>query len=284
MHPDAKGRKLCAMNEPLTPEPAGNEPNPGLWSSWSTGRITALIALLVAGNFLAQIVVYASGGGLFLPVLVGALAGVIVPVVWMARRNGMSLSRDFGLDHPDWVTLLGAGLLAVASLSPSSLLAELSLRIRPADPQWIALYQNALPKTVTETIVAVFAVVAVAPLAEELVFRGLLHRLLHRIWGGPAAAVLSALIFAIVHAEPWFLLGLLGVGLTLAVVWETTRSVTACWVAHAVHNAVSLGLMFTSGDIISEEAELSAIDWAWAAVSVVAFVGLAFSLRRRLTR
>ena len=56
-----------------TPEP---EPK-GPWNTWGNGRIVGLAALLIAGNFLVQIIVYAAGGGLFAPVLAGAIAVVV---------------------------------------------------------------------------------------------------------------------------------------------------------------------------------------------------------------
>lgn len=253
----------------------------GLWETWGSGRIVALIVLLAAGNFLLQIVAYLLGLGLFVPVLIGALGGVILPVLWLARHETIDGRGDFGLARIDAVDLIGGAVLAVAALAPASLLADLSLRLHPADPQWARTFYEALPRTPLSIGVAIFSVVVAAPLAEELVFRALLHRLLHRIWGGLAASVLSALIFAIVHAEPWFLLGLFGVGLMLAVVWETTRSLAACWLAHAVHNAISLGLMLRGDEIVPQPSAIDAADWGWTAVSLLAFAGVGLWLARR---
>lgn len=270
------------MYDEPTPRRGDAPPPPvGLWRTWGPGRIVALIVLLAAGNFLLQIVAYVLGLGLFGPVLIGAVGGVLVPLAWLARHEAIDGRTDFGFERIDPVELIGAIALAVAALAPSSLLADLSLRLHPADPQWARTFYEALPRTPFEIGLAILAVVIVAPLAEELVFRGLLHRLLHGIWGGVAASVLSALIFAIVHAEPWYLLGLFGVGLTLAVVWEATRSVAACWSAHAVHNAVSLGMMMQADQVVPEPSPLTAANWGWAAVSLLAFAGIAAWLQRR---
>lgn len=267
--------------EPTPDRGPAPPPPPGLWRLWTRSRIVALVVLLAAGNFLLQIVAYVLGLGLFVPVLVGAVGGVLAPLAWLARHESVDGRGDFGFDRLDPVEIVGAAALAAAALAPSSLLAELSLRLHPADPQWAQSFHEALPDTPLDIVVAVVAVVVVAPLAEELVFRGLSHRLLRGIWGGPAASVLSALIFAIVHAEPWFLLGLFGVGLMLAAVWEATRSVAACWCAHAVHNAISLGLMLTSEQVVPEPSPIEPTDWGWTAVSLLAFAGIAAWLMRR---
>lgn len=269
------------MYDEPTPRRGDVPPPAGLWRTWGTRRIVTLIVLLTAGNFLLQIVAYVLGLGLFVPVLVGAAGGVLLPLAWLARHETIDGRADFGFERIDPVALSGAAGLALAALAPSSLLADLSLRLHPADPQWARTFYEAVPRTPGEIALAILAVVIVAPLAEELVYRGLLHRLLHGVWGSVAASVLSALIFAIVHAEPWFLLGLFGVGLMLAVVWEATRSVTACWIAHAVHNAISLGLMMQSDQVVPEPSPVTFANWGWAAVSLLAFAGIAAWLLRR---
>lgn len=271
----------------MNPYPHDNDPTrlpppPGhgtLWGSWSQGRILGLALLLMAGNFFCQLMIYGTGGGLFLPVLVGAVGGVILPLAVVVRRARLRFGADLALDNPGLRNLLLSAAIAVATLYPTSLLAELSLRLHPADPKWALLFRENLPDSPAGYALAVVAVVLAAPLAEEIIFRGLLHRLAARLWGGAAAAVLSSLAFGIIHSEPWFLFGLVGVGLMLALVFERTRSLTACWVAHAVHNGIALGLMISSGDVVTEPSPIGAQDWGWGAVSLVALAALLRWLR-----
>jgi membrane protease YdiL (CAAX protease family) len=241
----------------------------GLWKSWSRGRILGLATLLMAGNFFFQILVYMAREDLFLPVLIGAVAGVLLPAFLIARRCNFDFRRDFGLTAPHPLVLAAAALLAVCSLLPTSLLAEFSLRLHPADPQWESFLREHLPTTTAGIIMAVVTVVAVAPLAEEIIFRGLLHRLTSSLWGAVPAALISSIVFGIVHGEPWFLFGLIGVGLVLAFIWETTRSVTACWLAHAVHNSISLWAMLNHEGELAEPQGITVQDWGLTAVSVL---------------
>lgn len=244
----------------------------GLWETWSRGRIMGLATLLMAGNFFFQILFYMVRADLFVPVMAGAVAGVLVPMYLMARRWDFSLRRDFSLTNPHPIVLAAAALLAICSLVPTSLLAELSLRLHPADPQWESLFRDHLPTTSLGIVLAVVSVVIVAPLAEEIIFRGLLHRLASSMWGAFPAALISALVFGIVHGEPWFLFGLVGVGLMLAFIYEVTRSVTACWVAHAVHNSISLWAMLNTEGSLAEPQPITMQDWGLAAVSLLGMV------------
>jgi len=248
------------------------EPNGNLWLDWSRGRIFGLALLLTAGNFFFQILFYVAGGGLYLPVLAGSVLGVFLPLYLLARNFGFEARRDFSLNLPRPGVLVASALLAIAALVPTSMLAELSLRLHPVDSQWLRLFEENLPRSGGAIALAVVAVVVVAPLAEETIFRGLLHRLAASLWGGLPAALVSALVFAVVHGEPWFLFGLVGIGLVLAFVYEATGSLTACWVTHAVHNGVSLGLMLTSDEIVPEPTPLTTGDWVWCAASVVALL------------
>jgi len=241
----------------------------GLWETWGRGQILGLAILLMAGNVFFQVLFYMAREDLFLPVLAGSVLGVLLPAFLVARRFGFSFTHDFSLSLPHPLVLIASALMALCSLIPTSLLAELSMRLRPVDPQWESFFQDHLPTTTFEIILAVVTVVAVAPLAEEIIFRGLLYRLTSSMWGAAPAAVVSALVFGIVHGEPWFLFGLIGVGLMLAFVYETTRSVTACWVAHAVHNSISLWAMFGNEGGIAESQSITAQDWGLAAASVV---------------
>jgi len=243
-----------------------------LWHTWPTARILGLTIMLMLGDFVVQIIIYALGGGLFLPVLLGTVGGVLVPLYYVARHFALPYQRDFSLHWPPPVILAGAALMAVAALAPTSLLAQLSLRLHPADPTWITFMNDNMPTGPAAITLAFLTVVVAAPLAEELIFRGLLYRLTARMWGPWAAAIISSLVFGIVHGEPWYLFGLIGIGLVLAVVYQATGSVLACWITHMVHNGISLAMMLWSSQPTDEIAPLTTTDGLIAAGSLVVLV------------
>ncbi len=156
------------------------------WPTWPARRLLVFIALVFAGNNLAQILTYSLVEDLFLPVLVGSLLGVVLPCRMLARGHGGTLRRDFHLDRLDVGTLAAAIIAAAAALLPSSALATLSARIHPVDPQWLATLLEHLPTSGLGIAVAAAVAVLAGPLAEELLFRGLIYRLARRTWGpGP---------------------------------------------------------------------------------------------------
>jgi len=266
------------MNTPpnIPPRSPHGQPTPAappsLWATWSPSRILGLAALLMIGDFVLQILFFTMGGGLFFPVLLGTVGGVFVPLYLVARNGNLSVRSDYSLWPPQPLILLAAALMAVLALSPTSVLAQFSLRLHPADADWIAFMAESMPDGPAAILLAFLTVVVAAPLAEELIFRGLLHRLASRMWGRWPAIMISSLVFGIVHGEPWYLFGLIGIGVVLAVVYEATGSVLACWVTHMVHNGISLAMMLWSEQATAEILPLTFTDWLVAGGSLVLLV------------
>lgn len=225
-----------------TPQPPG-----GASEGWEQARLLSLAALLFVANWACQVIWLGLAGGLFPSVVAGALFGTLLPLALLARSPRWAAVRELRLRWPSPAAAGGSIVVALCSLAPGSVLGWVSLQLHPVDPQWLARFAEDLPQAPAEVAVAALAVVVAAPLAEELVFRGLVHRSFSRTWGPWPAILLSSLVFSIVHFEPWYLLGLLAVGLMLGFVWEVTRSLACCWLAHAVHNAVSLAIMVADG-------------------------------------
>jgi membrane protease YdiL (CAAX protease family) len=262
-------------------DPVPTPPRPGLWHAWSRLRVLGLAAFLIAANFTVQLVVYGLGGGLMLPVLAGALLGVGLPLVLLHRGGVLAPRADLGLDRPGAATVVLATVMALAALAPTSLLAELTVRLHPVSPEWAALYDENLPRGPAGVALAFLAVVVAAPLAEEVIFRALLQRLAASLWGGVPGLVVAALAFGLVHGEPWYLLGLIGVGAVLGTVWLATGSLTACWIAHAVHNGVSLAWLLAQGQVTTEPTAVTTGDWVLAGISCVVLLTAGRILMRR---
>lgn len=86
----------------------------------------------------------------------------------------------------------------------------------------------------------VVAVVVVAPVAEELFFRGLLYGWLRARLPVPAAVAIAAVLFSVAHFQPGLLLPLAVVGAGLCLLYERSRSLWVPAAAHAALNAGSL--------------------------------------------
>ena len=92
-----------------------------------------------------------------------------------------------------------------------------------------------------------------APLVEELFFRGFLYPVLRRRVGVMLGTAITALLFALIHesqlAHAWApLLMLFCVGVTLTLTREFTDSVAASTLVHAAYNATLFGMVWIATD------------------------------------
>ena len=141
------------------------------------------------------------------------------------------VSRSYVRSRP-WAVLVWCALAAAGAVIPSSFLQELM-------PE--------LPNLVEEEFDMIlrnrwgyFAVGLLAPVCEELVFRGaILRALLHwtpRHW---VAIAISALLFALIHANPAQMPHAFVIGLLLGWLYYRTDSIVPGIVYHWINNSIA---------------------------------------------
>ena len=173
------------------------------------------------------------------------IAGVL-GVASMTFRGG--LQRGLGLSGRRWLSDIGRGVVGFLAILPlciaamalmKYLIQEGILPIEPKEHPALEFIRGASPVWV----VVVFAVtVVLAPIAEELFFRGLGQSLLRKYIGRPWPAVLAtSAIFAAAHyplCKDMPALFLLGVALGYN--YERTGRLLSPIIIHAIFNAVML--------------------------------------------
>lgn len=150
-----------------------------------------------------------------------------------------------------WAIALGVGIVTVIVTYAVNAIFVLSFGDGEAVEQQvldIALSGGAA------TVLAILLAVVLAPITEEIVFRGVLFRALADKLGMWPAAILSSAVFAVIHFEvlfsqPLALVGLFTVGLLLAIAYHRTGSLLVPIVGHAVFNGVSVGLALLAAQL-----------------------------------
>jgi uncharacterized protein len=171
--------------------------------AWLAGVAISLFAIAPFVNAKGQLPLRLQVEGT-LSALVAQSVGIIGALVIIARRKGRgSLRDDFGLTFrpgdwrpATWLWVLGGALLA--GLAQALVLPITELGDIHETQQEVA---RALERTSSALEAALFvtATVLIAPVTEELLFRGVLLRSLARRMSGGMAVFVSALAFALVH-------------------------------------------------------------------------------------
>ena len=98
----------------------------------------------------------------------------------------------------------GPGLLSGAALAPALYLA-VTVAMMALPEAWLDSYAEASSGVSGGGVIGIVAVVLVAPVVEEFIFRGLIMTRLAQAMPGWLAAALSAAIFGLCHGHPvWF--------------------------------------------------------------------------------
>jgi membrane protease YdiL (CAAX protease family) len=239
---------------PPVAEPPERPPGPGAgaarWPPWTAPvALIAAIAFAIMGAIVVAIVGAIFGASIDDPppavnIVATVLqdAAFVGAAVMFAARAGRVLPAQFGLVRTRVRLALGWMVAAyVAYIALGQL--------------WAAIVDTSKTDTLpdslgadesTVALVAVCVIVTViAPLAEELFFRGYFFGAL-RNWRGPWPAVLiTGVVFGGIHAgsaDPVFLVPLAIFGAMLCIVRWQTRSLLPCIALHAINNALAFAV------------------------------------------
>ena len=99
-------------------------------------------------------------------------------------------------------------------------------------------------KTANEWALLSFLVCCIAPVVEELLFRGVLQNALKRKVGTRGGILLSACLFSLMHPQlPLGFLPLMVLGIVFGILAETRKSLVPSIVAHGINNGVIIAFM-----------------------------------------
>ncbi|MEV0704410.1 type II CAAX endopeptidase family protein [Saccharopolyspora sp. NPDC050389] len=244
------------MNTPNQPDPAVNAPlqptppeaAPARTHRWGLGAFFFAQAIFVLVSVtLAAALGSPDGMALVLMlVLPTVLAGAVAVLITVVRGNGPRL--DFGLEWrwSDVTTGLAIGGIGLVTTTIATM-----LWVRWTGPDAQSTVSSLLDGVQLPPALAVVIflhVWLVAPLCEELLYRGLLWGAMERLrWSQLNVFVLSTAVFAIGHLEPERTALLLVIAIPIGVARMVTGRLTASVVAHQVNNFLpALGLLLLS--------------------------------------
>ena len=224
------------------------------WSLGELGRIVMLILSLVILLPLARHLVLPSLPGdtrAWMAVSMLCLdAAIVLMIGAFAAAKGRSFGDLLGLGRRRLGAALAAGLRSYIGIFPwlfllLFLMIELSRRIGwqpPTEPIQELLFQERRGAVLAITVALACVV---APVAEELFFRGVVYGALRQRIAWPAAMLISAGIFAAIHTNLLGFLSILLLGCLLANLYERTGALVVPIAIHILHNSLLMAMALT---------------------------------------
>lgn len=184
--------------------------------------------------------------GFLMVVLIQCVIFTAVPIVRVALLRHEPLAQiGFQAARPILLTVQGIGLgalMLVLNIMVGALFR--SIGITQNQTEQLPLFAG----DVGGQLLVALAATVLAPLGEEVLFRGYAFNAFLQQWGAPTAYLSSALLFSIAHslAATQGLIALLVpafvIGLVLALGMHYTRSLLPCIIAHAFNNGIAISV------------------------------------------
>lgn len=229
-------------NPPIQPPPSEvtppSPPKPASWSANDTWLGLGILLLIIAGYFFAIAQFETSQGlGVFVIATFEFIMLIPIAVIFFLRKVSWG---ELGLRRFDNRHLtIGCGLLVgvyVLVIINNLIMVALGI-VTQAD------VVSDLLGEIDSPLLFAFVTAIVAPITEELFFRGFLFKGLREKYGWVNALIFSSIIFALFHGQlatliPTFLLGAL-----FAYTYQRTESVYPGMILHFVVNAMGVTVL-----------------------------------------
>ena len=223
--------------------------------------------LLIIGLFVGASVAYAVGQGLSalladdiretawyqaLAYLITFVTPILFFDFFVVRKDGAKLGFDFSTKP------LRVYLLIFPMMFGMMLIAEYTTSFIPISGpifgEWYKMFSEQM-ETISEDTFTVFLLVSFfAPIIEEILFRGIIQKGMINNGVKPRnAIIISALVFGLVHFNPWQFIGAFLLGLVLGVVYFKTKSLLMPILLHFFNNTIAAIMMkFCDTDSFAE--------------------------------
>lgn len=219
---------------------------PGLLASFGFIILYFLLQAICTG----LIMVYTDGvsgaaaSGRPTTIIMGLVASSLLQLVLMGfylrksgRMRGLGLT-DFG--RMPFAHATGLAILLVIAAMVFNFIYATYLIPGIGMQDEMAKILSAIPRTPFNISLLVFAIAIMAPIVEEVLFRGFLQNALTKyvpIW---AAILLSSFLFAVVHLQLYAIPGLMSLSIAFGYLYHRTGSLRTNIILHMANNAFAL--------------------------------------------
>lgn len=209
---------------------------------FSMGLTTKLtMELMAAGEevdaniILEQVTAEVMNQAMFMTLIAGVGALFIYWLVFFIRKK--SFIKEVCIRPIPVRSIVPIALMAVCF----NIITSVIISLIPWPQSWMDSYATN-SAAIDGSLMAWFTAVFMAPVLEEVVFRGLMYTRLKKGLGMIAAAIMTSLIFGIAHGTIiWFIYTFI-FSMVLIWIFEKYQSLTACILLHMAYNFSGMAL------------------------------------------
>ena len=199
---------------------------------------------------------------------------VLAVLWWMARRRGLSLAVFTGLQHR---TNTAISVLALAAGLAAAFWASIAINMIPWPEAWLEAYQTESGAlTTARPLLDFIAIVLLAPLVEEMLFRGVIYNAFCMLLPAGVAVFFQGVLFGSVHGAAIWILYATFMGCVLGYVRKHTGSVRPCVLMHMAFNGSAYLFSWFASQYSEDSATVIFVFLASAFVLLLSMYGINF--------
>ena len=247
------------------------------------GSIAVFVVAALVGLILPLDPMESATGGVVIEV---ALHGLVAAwIVWACRNADIDLGRFVGRVPAGYNWLPAVGLLAITMTFSLGSLSVTAYGLSRVSPELLDGLLSALepdPDSMISSVWWIIGGVAVAPVLEEVLFRGVFVSRWGVKWGLGIGIVVSSALFGILHLD---VAGAMALGLVASLLYLQSGTLIVPIAFHAANNLVATVVVFMPGSdepwtLAAELEEIEAMALPGLAMVVVTLPVLIWYVRR----
>jgi membrane protease YdiL (CAAX protease family) len=202
---------------------------------------------------------------------------IALPAVVAIKASNLKLGPYLGLRRPTLRQLGIAALISALNQPVVSLLTWVAHETLPARliEDFDSKQRMLEAVFMVQAVPMVITVAIAAPLGEEIFFRGFALPALQKSWGPAVAVLVSGALFSLLHLDPVGFVGLMEIGMMLALLRLWSRSLWPAVLAHAVNNGIAGGAFLLG----FENPQTPPPPWVLALGAVLLLAGIVVAVR-----
>jgi len=171
---------------------------------------------------------------------------MLIPLLWYINQKKAPLFKTIRINPVSFQVLIYTVLFSFGLIILSDELDRVMQIFIPA-PEYITDLNKLLkPETFLGFVLLFIAVSILAPLGEEILFRGFLQQFLEKYWADTTRAILvTSFIFSTIHMNPYWFIQIYFLGIMLGFLAWKTKSIIPSLILHGLNNTMAMLFSFS---------------------------------------
>lgn len=164
------------------------------------------------------------------------IGGLMLTVKFLRRKHVVDIKGMFNLKRVKVIHFIPITLCMIGLNILVSEAGNFTTRLIPINGFWEKIFTASFGDTADWKVF--IAVALVAPVVEEMFFRGLILKGYLKHYSVRKSLIISALLFGIAHFNPWQFVTAIIIGIAIGWFYERTDSIVPSVYAHALNNSM----------------------------------------------